>query len=77
MHVTLSSQVHWYRAGQAADWSDLVPGDRIEVHLQDFATDRGIVDCVAEDASVIWIQLERAGQRTLFHHLDGVRLSYA
>lgn len=77
MQVTKSPKAHWHWAEQAADWSELGPGDRVKVLLRDTTTDHGTVDCVAEDASVIWILLERAGQRTLFHNLDGVRLSNA
>ena len=72
MHVTRSPKTPWF--GEAVDWSELVPGDRVEVHFQDFITDRGTVDCVAEDATVLWVLMERAGQRILLHHLDGVHL---
>lgn len=74
MNVNPSPKMRWH--GQAVDWSDLAPGDRVEVHFKDFTTDRGTVDCVAQDAAFLWVLMERAGQRVLLHHLDGVHLSY-
>lgn len=60
----------------AVDWKDIAPGDLVEVEFADSTTDRGTVDCVAGDGTVIWVLLQRAGHRTMLHYLDETRIYY-
>ena len=77
MITPLEGNVGRVRHGQLAHWSDLVPGDLIEVLYSTLERDRGVVDCVGHEGTLVWVQLQRAGHRTLLHQPDGIQIFYS
>lgn len=77
MQVTTTAEAPSIYDQHPTHWNELIPGTRVEVSLENSITDRGVVDCVSEDGTVLWIWLEQAGQRTLFHYLDNVAFRLA
>ncbi|WP_294569432.1 hypothetical protein [uncultured Arthrobacter sp.] len=71
------------RHGKAADtgsletgmnWKDLRRGQAVTVEPVDGHSLPGWVDDLAEDRSVLWIQLGEGRGRRLIHSLDGVAI---
>jgi hypothetical protein len=61
-----------YRRSVVANWCELIPGDTVLL-LGPVAeqSHRGTVDAILADGTVMWLLLENAGGRKLFHHVDG------
>jgi hypothetical protein len=61
-----------YQRSVVANWCELIPGDTVLL-LGPLAEERhrGTVDAISADGSVLWLLLEHAGGRKLFHHVDG------
>jgi hypothetical protein len=61
-----------YQRSIVANWCELIPGDTVLL-LGPLAGERhrGTVDAISGDGTVIWLVLENAGGRKLFHHVDG------
>lgn len=61
-----------YQRSVVANWCELIPGDTVLL-LGPLAEERhrGTVDAISADGTVMWLLLEHAGGRKLFHHVDG------
>ncbi|SLK15481.1 hypothetical protein SAMN06272721_1255 [Arthrobacter sp. P2b] len=61
-----------YQRSVVANWCELIAGDTVLL-LGPLAEERhrGTVDAISADGSVMWLLLEHAGGRKLFHHVDG------
>ncbi|MEZ2392184.1 hypothetical protein AB6813_22130 [bacterium RCC_150] len=61
-----------YRRSVVANWCGLTPGDTVLL-LGPAAeqSHKGTVDAIVGDGTMMWVVLENAGGRRLFHHADG------
>ncbi|MFJ5699589.1 hypothetical protein [Arthrobacter sp. NPDC093139] len=61
-----------YQRSVVANWCELIPGDTVLL-LGPLAGERhrGTIDAISADGTVMWLLLENAGGRKLFHHVDG------
>ncbi|OFI39105.1 hypothetical protein BIU82_15795 [Arthrobacter sp. SW1] len=62
------------RAEPAEHWKQLRQGDRVSVKLAPGYENRGLVDAVSGDHSMVWINLDGGRGRTLVHCGDGVEI---
>lgn len=52
----------------AADWGQLRPGERVEVHRDAVVHHLGVVDGAAPHLGVVWIRDAGTGTRTMLSH---------
>lgn len=64
--------VYGFRRSVVEDWGELIPNDTV-VLISRATGERckGTVDAISEDKTILWLVLENAGGRKLFHHCDG------
>ena len=53
---------------------ELRRGDRVSVKLAPGYEDRGSVDAISGDHSIVWVNLDGGRGRTLVHCADGVEI---
>lgn len=56
------------------NWSKLSRADDVEIHGHGRAVTTGLIDMLALDGSVLWLQQNDGKGRVLFLHSDGVRV---
>jgi catechol 2,3-dioxygenase-like lactoylglutathione lyase family enzyme len=61
------------QAGEPANWS-LLEGCQVEVRLNSRVIDRGVVDAVTSDGTILWLKQDGATQRRLIQYTAGVDL---
>jgi len=62
------------RAEPAEHWKQLRRGDRVSVKLAPGYENRGFVDAVSGDHTIVWVNLDDGAGRTLVHCGDGVEI---
>ncbi len=56
------------------NWSKLSRADEVEIHGHGRAVTSGLIDMLALDGSVLWLQQNDGKGRALFLYSDGVRV---
>ncbi|KQR82460.1 hypothetical protein ASF98_00065 [Arthrobacter sp. Leaf337] len=60
-------------AGEPANWS-LLEGCQVEIRLNGRVIDRGVVDAVTSDGTILWLKQDGATQRRLIEYTADVDL---